>query len=97
MKHLAYATFVLYWSVVLVPIESNKTYIYNYTNFQEFFPQDKLDDFKLYKYEDIEDHFKEKYVLQGFWITLRTVVTVIFYLPSIEYRIKRGKSMSEAI
>ena len=61
MKHLAYATFLLYWFAVLVPIEGNKTYIYNYTNFQEFFPQDKLDDFKLYKYENIEDHFKEKY------------------------------------
>ena len=62
MKHLATTTtFLLYWFAVLAPIES-KTYLYNYTNFQEFFHQGGKEDFNLKTYESMEaDSFKTKY------------------------------------
>jgi len=46
---------------VLIPIQSETIYIYNYDNFGEVFPQGNQTDFNIYKYKDINDIFKEKY------------------------------------
>jgi len=72
MKRIAYATFIVYWFVVLVHTEQYDfgSYLYNYDNFQEFFPQGKVDAFNLHQYKDLQECFHDEYTgtnIGGAW------------------------------
>ena len=61
MKVATLTTIICFFSV-LIRIQSDEiVYVYNYSDFGELFHQGDQDDFNVYKYEDIDTVFDEKY------------------------------------
>jgi len=61
MKFTAFTTICFYYISVLIPIQSELIYVYNYDNFGDIFHQGNRNDFNVYKYEDIDSIFETKY------------------------------------
>jgi len=60
MQPITIAT-IIYFSSVVIPIQSEIIYIYNYDNFGELFHQGARWDYNIYKYEDIDKIFDTEY------------------------------------
>jgi len=60
---ITHITVIIYLLSVVIPIQSGETiYVYNYDNLTDIFPQkDRINDFHLYKYSDIDKIFDDKY------------------------------------
>jgi len=63
---ITHITAIIYLLSAVIPIKSGEIiYDYDYSNLGEIFPQsDRINDFHLYKYSDIDKIFDEKY--EGF-------------------------------
>jgi len=61
---ITHITAIIYLLSAVIPIKSGEIiYDYDYSNLGEIFPQsDRINDFHLYKYSDIDKIFDEKYV-----------------------------------
>jgi len=85
MKVLTFATICLHTFSVLIPIQSESIYVYNYyNNFGDIFPQGEQTDLNIYRYEDIDNIFAEKYEgsnIGGAILTAEKGTTVIYPWP----------------
>ena len=61
MKFTAFTTICFYYFSLLIPIQSELIYVYNYDNFDDIFHEGNRNDFNVYKYEDIDNIFETKY------------------------------------
>ena len=60
-------------------LQKETTYIYNYDNFGDIFQQGDMDDFNLYKYEDIHTGYEGPHVGGAFTMQGVSIVTTNYF------------------
>jgi len=104
---ITHITAIIYLLSAVIPIKSGEIiYDYDYSNLGEIFPQsDRINDFHLYKYSDIDKIFDDKYegsniggafLMEGNYYTDRSEAPVFpGYLVNITATVYCGSTVAE--